>query len=325
MKAQTPFDPIAAVKSSDLYSFIERTLPELRRIGQGGLTKDDGPYGVGARMLTEWHDETEGRPQVHVVGPTLCRQFAETDIDSLDPQDCVGQRGEWVCLCLQYFAGEVTPLVLLLRWEVAEDDGSPILGLAVVHQYGTDRWVSSIGVRKLEGEWRFIHSKGSACFERSGALSHVGEHEPLLAELWAQVGIAAAAYLRTVDAEARQVYDGEVERQAALKRPGKGTRSQRRAAANTLPRWRVIWVGETNEARPRRVPEATHSSPTRHYRRGHFHRFWVGTRVDSEGAARLGERLVLKWVAPLWVDGPEPTSPTRTLIASVTDRDGDLP
>jgi len=75
----------------------------------------------------------------------------------------------------------------------------------------------------------------------------------------------------------------------------------------------VIWLGRKIENNPKiRVPRRGNGSGgTWLARKGHRHHYWVGKRHVNEEGKRVGERLIMKWVAPVYRMPGDPDAPTR--------------
>lgn len=76
----------------------------------------------------------------------------------------------------------------------------------------------------------------------------------------------------------------------------------------------IIWLGRKTENNPKvRVPRKGHGGGggTWLARRGHRHHYWIGKRHVNEDGKRVGERLILKWVAPVYRMPGDPDAPTR--------------
>ena len=104
---------------------------------------------------------------------------------------------------------------------------------------------------------------------------------------------------------ARRQLSGKLDR---VKSKGKAAKLQRMLAR--LTEASITWVGQDIERRAK----ATQTEPTSrtvrlHRRRGHRHSYWTGPRKDAEGNPRLGDQVIVKFIAPTWVGGsqPEPT------------------
>lgn len=123
-----------------------------------------------------------------------------------------------------------------------------------------------------------------------------------------RVVINLVLYLNSSDPETTLVSDGGPER-AELKKKvkrtknkGKRRRYQKRLAE--LSEAKVVWIGksiEDGKIRPRRATKTSSRAVKPHWRKGHFHPYWVGLRRDAEGNHRKGDHQVLKWVAPVFV------------------------
>lgn len=102
-------------------------------------------------------------------------------------------------------------------------------------------------------------------------------------------------------------------RKAMLERQLKGTKKPKKKARiqrqlDAISEARVVWLGKRIEESPE-IPDDDADSSTsatgrkirRHRRRGHWHHYWTGTRVQPDGTRRKGEKAVLRWVQPRWV------------------------
>lgn len=77
--------------------------------------------------------------------------------------------------------------------------------------------------------------------------------------------------------------------------------------AEKLPRGQVVVLGRRYVPRQERATGVVGGSAVRpHWRRGHFHRYWVGARLSEEGDAQPGTHMETRWVEPVWVGSGEP-------------------
>lgn len=60
----------------------------------------------------------------------------------------------------------------------------------------------------------------------------------------------------------------------------------------------ITWLGKSVESTPAETPSGNSGGWS--VRRGHFHHFWTGKRVLEDGSRQKGEKLVLKWVLPVY-------------------------
>lgn len=67
---------------------------------------------------------------------------------------------------------------------------------------------------------------------------------------------------------------------------------------------------EPTETAEQQVPEnpSNRKSPRPHARRGHWHHFWIGSSKDNS------RRLILKWIAPIFVGNPEKSITTINIV-----------
>lgn len=77
----------------------------------------------------------------------------------------------------------------------------------------------------------------------------------------------------------------------------------------------IIWLGKTAENDPKvRIPrrgEKGRGGATWVARKGHRHHYWMGKRHINAAGKRVGERLVQKWVAPVYRLPGDTDAPTR--------------
>jgi len=105
--------------------------------------------------------------------------------------------------------------------------------------------------------------------------------------------------------------------QRKLSRKKVRDRSRRKALdkLNSMSEAIIIWLGKTTENDPRvRVPrkrDRTGGGATWLARKGHRHHYWMGKRRINSDGKRVGESLVLKWVAPVYRMPGDPDIRTR--------------
>jgi hypothetical protein len=123
-----------------------------------------------------------------------------------------------------------------------------------------------------------------------------------------RVCINLVLYLNSAEPETEQEPPNHAERaklkqRAASKNKKKADKAKKRLAQMTEAK--IVWIGKSiEEGRPKATKRASNGSGgTRrpHWRKGHFHPYWVGSKKDAEGNPRKGEKQVLRWVAPVFV------------------------
>ena len=69
-------------------------------------------------------------------------------------------------------------------------------------------------------------------------------------------------------------------------------------------------TSEPTETAEQQAPEnpSNRKSPRPHARRGHWHHFWIGSSKDNS------RRLILKWIAPIFVGNPEKSITTINIV-----------
>lgn len=94
---------------------------------------------------------------------------------------------------------------------------------------------------------------------------------------------------------------------AAEKKKNPTKREKALQAAEKLPRTSVTIIGKNYSPKvsgPSGGPTSLSVRP--HWRRGHFHRYWVGPRKDQEGNFQPGTHQETHWIEPVWVGSGEP-------------------
>lgn len=123
-----------------------------------------------------------------------------------------------------------------------------------------------------------------------------------------RVCVNMVLYLNSSDPETSVVNEGgpNEDKRKRLKREArkkgkKGDLARRRLKAMTEAR--IVWIGPSLERRPKSVmlKPVTGRTCRPHWRKGHFHAYWVGSRKDDGGNLRKGSHQILKWVAPTFV------------------------
>jgi len=119
-------------------------------------------------------------------------------------------------------------------------------------------------------------------------------------------------YLNSSDPEKTAAPRNNKSQREELKKKLKRAKSasKRRKYQNRLSELseaQVVWIGRSIEEGkiPNRTTKTGQSHKGRpvkpHWRKGHFHSYWVGPRKDAEGNRQKGDRQVLRWVAPVFV------------------------
>lgn len=122
-----------------------------------------------------------------------------------------------------------------------------------------------------------------------------------------RIGVGLILYLNSLEPEVKTTPSkcAAAERELVLlrertRKPKVIRQAERRVAG--LSRVPITWIGATWEARPLGNVATGAGGGAWLTRRGHMHHFWVGPRKDVDGTRRLGDKLVLKWVAPIYRD-----------------------
>ena len=104
-------------------------------------------------------------------------------------------------------------------------------------------------------------------------------------------------------------FSTEEQRQALKKKisgarsKGKRQKYERRLSNVPARRWVVLDAPTLSAVSGRSETGGETRKVGSHWRAGHYHRYWVGSRTDENGEPRLGERQVLKYVPQTWVSG----------------------
>ena len=73
---------------------------------------------------------------------------------------------------------------------------------------------------------------------------------------------------------------------------------------DNLTEARIVWIGKSLEKEPKVVAKTgaeVSRAVRQHWRKGHWHPYWVGPRKDASGNPRKGDKQVLRWVQPTFV------------------------
>lgn len=134
------------------------------------------------------------------------------------------------------------------------------------------------------------------------------QHKETLRHVW-RVIFNLLLYLNSDRPDLQRGQADEAERKALQRKLGQKKSGSKvakvRRQLDRLSQATITWVGQGIERRSREAQADTGRTVRLHRRRGHRHAYWVGPRRDAEGNPRLGDTVVIKFVAPMWVGAKE--------------------
>ena len=184
---------------------------------------------------------------------------------------------------------------------------------AIVRQLDLDGRVSSV----LSDHYNDISDVGAA----EGIDQSVIKEVKANVQAFLRVVVNTLLYVNSASCETRDATPPEGERKAltdALSRKkhkkGKDARKLQNKL-DSLPRYRVTWIGPTIESAAHSPTEGEGGSRTvrGHVRRGHWHTFRVGPRKTETGEKidLKDQGTAIRWIAPVWVEGGSPEDKPR--------------
>jgi hypothetical protein len=282
--------------------------------------------GVSARMLMASYAYAHSGQQVYCVGPRLQTLFCETEVSSVPeeflqlPYECFyialpacgfplwGGTTGWHEVSGLY-VGRYGDRLMLLAWAQANERS--------VHASDDASFWLSLDLEKVpEGRCEGSKNleKGIEAVLMQADHSDVGmsvsdpdvkrKTQETLQRLL-RVCINLLLYLNSLEPElVDEPRISQAERQRLKRQAQKKGKKARRAARklDLSTEAKVVWVGKSIEGeRAGTLGVGTSRVVAPHWRKGHFHAYWVGPRRDQEGNVQKGTHRVSRWVRPVYV------------------------
>jgi len=297
---------------------------EIVRMLQGGA-------GIGARLLTmAFLYAASGQP-AYCVGPRLQEKFRHTSVrstplDNLNTPyptiyvalpECEqllwgGLRTQWHHVSGVYVMRNGDALSLLMWAGTNERSVDPADDATfwVSIELGNCPRGNDPGTKDVEYGLKhvFVDEKGEMSDPGMGMPESKAAREEITTNIGdtARIVVNLLQYLNTLNPEIEEqpsLDKKTVEklRKQARRKGKKGARARQRLANHTEAK--VVWVGPSIERAPRyvRATVATGRAVTPHWRKGHFHSYWVGPRKDAEGNPQKGTHRVSRWIEPILI------------------------